>query len=157
MNIGTLIDLLKSYNVSLPVSGALGSFLAPAFLGARAGQSLNHLTVCVEELSELVLPASDPDVFITAANRIGKPADPSTPFCFTTRAGWLNANPAMICLFPETGNGKLTIAAFAKEGLISQKTAAKAISRYKTALADSGVTFAAKTRLPLTRMDRAAG
>lgn len=49
---------------------------------------------------------------------------------------------------------KATIIAFAKEGLISQKTALKVIGRYKSALERLDVYCSAKTILPLTRMVR---
>lgn len=50
-----------------------------------------------------------------------------------TGSGYANLNPAIVSveLFPTTKGTKIVLTAYAKEGLISQKTAPKALKRFK--------------------------
>jgi hypothetical protein len=97
----------------------------------------------------------DKQEIINALKKIGSPVA-EDGLSYRTRAGWLNANPAVICVpdLPDFNEkGTLRVVAFAKEGLISQKTALKAVKRFDKSLKDIGVKFSSKTVVPLTKLD----
>ncbi|WDP90885.1 MAG: hypothetical protein HUN04_14760 [Desulfobacter sp.] len=133
----------------------------PSAMGARAGQQLNEMTVYAERLSNLSMPPDGEQALDDALRAIGNPMDNDASFqgrkggCgVLTRAGWFNANPALVFFARnETKNMEATIMALAKEGWISQKTAPKAVLRFKKALIRQGIEFIATPILPLTRIE----
>lgn len=127
-------------------AGMLSSGLAAA-MGAGYGQSLNQMTVAGERLSGLPGEAVAPEVIKRALSEIGMPlavTNADGPFWGQTRAGWLSLNPAILCVMPADA-GCLLVYGFAKEGLISQKTARGAVRRLKAALENQGLAFEART------------
>jgi len=121
----------------------------PSALGARTGQKLNKITVWEEKLSDLSMPPFGEQAVHDALRAIGSPIDNEEAFkvptrgCgVLTRAGWFNANPALVFfVLNDTRSTEATIMALAREGWISQKTAPKAALRFKKALAGQGVVF----------------
>ncbi len=153
MQFSKLLEGLKDIDSGFKIPDAMFTFAIPSFLGVQAGQTLNDLTVFVEEFYNFDLPQKE--VIVKCLNKIGTPID-EEGFSYQTRAGWFNANPAVICVpdlqeLSETGNFRA--AAFAREGFINQKTAFKAVKRFEKSLGDTGAGFSSKTVVPLTRLD----
>lgn len=128
-------------------------FAIPSFLGVQAGQSLNDVTVFVAEFYDF--DRLETQQVIDSLKTLGSCLDEES-CSYQIRAGWLNANPAMVCFpdlseFPE--NGCFKAVAFAKEGVINQKTAFKAVKRLESALHHLGITFRCKNVVPLIRID----
>ena len=148
-----LLEGLKDIDSGFKIPDAMFSFAIPSFLGVQAGQALNDLTVFIEEFYNFDLPQKE-DI-VKSLKKIGSPID-EEGLSYRTRAGWLNANPAVICV-PDlqdfNGKGNCRVAAFAREGLINQKTAFKAVKRFEKSLQEIGAKFSSKTVVPLIRLD----
>ena len=158
---------LKHLLNALPVSGLnmglskMVSFPAiPSFLGVQAGQSLNHVTAAGELFSDLDFSNAGDHKIEDALRRIGSAIRdqslqlPENTFFYKTRAGWLNANPAMICVIPCSDDPKCFQAiTLALEGLINQKTAQKALLRFKKAMSNLGIGFCSQELIPPGRLD----
>ncbi len=155
MNLNSLLSNLDNFNINLQLPEVDIFPAIPAFLGVQAGQQLNHVTVNAQELFNMEFEKTFEKVISEALLSIGTPLN-DAEYYFQTRAGWLNANPAVICVLPDADlpEERLKVVAFAKEGWISQKTAIKAIERFKAALKKQGTGFDEKNILPLTRLDK---
>ena len=153
MNLDRLISCLKAYGCDVTPPDAVGSSSVPSFLGVRAGQSLNHLTVYARHYSDAALPDQ---AIERSLGSIGS-ALASDASLYRTRAGWLCANPAVIWVTEPNQDMLSGFAAisFAREGLLNQKTAVGAVRRFENALKNQGGHFSAKTVIPLTRMANA--
>jgi hypothetical protein len=154
MHLNRLFEYLKDADKAFRIPDAMYSFAIPSFLGVQAGQSLNDLTVFVQEF--YAFARAEKQNITDGLNRVGAIVD-EEGLAYKTRAGWFNANPAIICIpdlnsFSESGAFKAV--AFAKEGLINQKTAFKAVKRLEASLLDMGCKFSSKTVIPLTRLNR---
>ena len=139
--------------LAFKIPDAMFTYAIPSFLGVQAGQSLNDLTVFAEEFYGF--DRSDKKEISDCLNKIGSPLD-GDGLSYQTRAGWLNANPAVLCVpdlpdFNKTGTVRAV--AFAKEGVINQKTALKAVKRFEKSLQNIGAKFSSKNIVPLTRLD----
>jgi len=151
MHLNRLLDLLEQFDPGFKLPDIIDMPVIPSFLGVQAGQSLNHLTVHVQEFYNF--NTLDKKTLETALNSIGSVLT-EKGYYFKTRAGWLNANPAVILV---SADGEplikcLKVICFAKEGLINQKTATKAIKRFETALKNQRSEFFVKTIIPLNRL-----
>lgn len=154
-------DLLKGLSVDGPRISSLTAELAsavPAYLGVRAGQRLNRVTVSAESLTDFntgqLWDRHLPQALASIGRVIeveGPAARESLILCARTRAGWLNLNPALLCVVDtgRDGAASLQVCAFAKEGWISQRTAPGAIGRFKRALDLQGIAFRTETIIPL--------
>jgi len=161
MEMSEIIEKFTEKGLDLPYLEDMVFPAIPAALGARFGQEMfGQLTVH----SEIITGANKTPIarenVLNALGSIGSAVDPTVDdapndhfFYFQTRAGWLNANPALICVIDLSDNqGGLQAAAFAKEGLISQKTALKAVARFKKALAGQGIEFTDKVQVSQTKV-----
>src|SRR6056297_3237646 len=96
MQFGKLLEvLMKDAGAAFQIPAGLYSFAVPSFLGVRAGQALNDLTVSVDEFYGFEIP--EKQEIIVALNRIGSCLD-EAGVSYKTRAGWFYANPAVICI-----------------------------------------------------------
>jgi len=147
----SLTLLFKGLDLGLDLTDPLPA--APGFLGARAGQALNHITVCARELTLALEPEQGiHDLVSKAALGVGKPLVKGETQFYTTRAGWLNANPALLGLFAGPDADTCLVMGLAREGWVNQNTAPKAITRLENALKEMGVNFSLKEVLPWTRL-----
>ena len=154
MHLNRLFEHLKDIDNVFLIPNAMYCFAIPSFLGVKAGQSLNDLTVFIQEFYAFARP--EKQNIADGLNKIGSVMD-EKGLAYKTRGGWFNANPAVICVpdlnaFSESAAFKAV--AFAREGLINQKTAFKAVKRLEASLLDMGCKFSSKTVIPLTRLDR---
>jgi len=131
-----LIDLLVKAGLTLDGAGAFAGALA-AGSGVDFGQNFNKLT---QAEGVFALQGDAPAIVRAALELIGEvvaeQADSGTgdyAMAGQTRAGWLNANPAI--LIGVVGKDQVQVIALAKEGLINQKTAPGALQRFASALA----------------------
>jgi|GEM_PF-2677247 len=132
---GPLIDTLIKAGLAAEVAGSFAGGLS-AKAGVDFGQSFNQQTQAEAtfEVSGNALKTTK-----AAAGKIGdllaeeKDSESGKQvLAVQTRAGWFNANPAIVVAI--VGEGKVSALAFAKEGLIDQKTAVGAIARFGDAL-----------------------
>ncbi len=152
MNFTKVLEKIKNIDQNLNLSEFNHTPIIPSFIGVQAGQSLNHLTVHASEFYNL--ETVDYKTIEASFNTIGKPIAGQGLF-YKTRAGLLNANPALIftSFNSESSQKNFTVFCLAKEGWINQKTATKAIKRFEMAISHQGVSFKIKTIIPLTRLD----
>jgi len=136
-----IIEALIRAGLNAELAGAFAGGLA-ARAGAVFGQSFNKLTQAEQAFA---VPGDAIQAVRQAFQRIGKIAaeevDDSAGQCVLatqTRAGWLNANPALLIAVIEKQNVQAVV--LAKEGLIDQKTAAGALRRFGDVLLDLGET-----------------
>jgi hypothetical protein len=153
MQFSQLFESLTEMDIAFNIPESIYAFAMPAFLGVQAGQSLNDITVFAVEFYGF--DCQDKKEISDCLNKIGSPLA-EDGLSYRTRAGWFNANPAVICVpdlpdFNQTGTFRAV--AFAKEGFINQKTALKAVDRFKKSLQDIGAKFSSKNIVPLTRLD----
>ena len=159
MDLQRLLNGISELGLNLQLPDNLLLPAAPAFLGVQAGQSLNHVTAYGEVLKDLDFTNAGQFTIQNALKRIGSTINddansplPENTFCYKTRAGWFNLNPALICVIPKESNS-LQVIAFAFEGLISQKTAQKALLRFTQALTALGIGYTSENLIPAGRLD----
>lgn len=134
-----VIDALIKAGLNADLAGAFAGGLS-AEAGAVFGQSFNKLTQAVQSFA---VPGDAVQAVREVFQRIGEiaaeEADESAGQCVLavrTRAGWFNANPALVIAVIEKEN--VQAIALAKEGLINQKTAAGALRRFEETLLGLG-------------------
>ncbi|MBN1957777.1 MAG: hypothetical protein JW773_06210 [Desulfuromonadales bacterium] len=153
MQLNQLLKCLPEMDCAFNIPDSMFCFAIPSFLGVQAGQALNDVTVFVAEFYDF--DRLETQQVIDSLKTLGACLDEES-CSYKIRAGWLNANPAVVCIpdldeFPE--NGRFKAVAFAKEGFINQKTAFKAVKRLESTLYHIGITFRCKNVVPLTRLD----
>ncbi len=163
MNLPQLTELIaRSGNLDGFSSGLLSHGFA-AGMGVRAGQQFNQMTVFGRTFFGFN-SENYPDAMIRAAmgkagNILEQPEiekkNENEPLWASTRAGWLWLNPALICVVKGQGGkeGEFCAYGFAKEGLISQKTAQGAVKRFQSALENQSTGFQTRELLPFTRIN----
>lgn len=161
-----ITDLTKVIAADLPSLGSVFANGLPAYMGASFGQQLNKLTSAAVSLSDFDKDLMSSQKMVEAIGAVGivmaeadGPEEEGTDDDFVlwarVRAGWLNANPALVAVIDgrKAGAGTIQVAAFAKEGFISQKTATGAIRRIERALENRGIAFKSETIVPQTVLD----
>ena len=133
---GPLVDALVKMGLAAELAGSFAGALS-ARAGVDFGQSFNQQTQA-EATFEI-----KGDALQTIKTAVGKIGDllaeeddlesGNKVLVIQSKAGWLNANPAILVAI--VNGTKVGVMAFAKEGMINQKTAAGAIARFGKALA----------------------
>lgn len=154
MRFDHLFSTLDNSPINQSLQGLEGFPLIPAFLGAQAGQTLNHLTIHGIKIYQLKSDPPAKKAVQKALSAIGSPIDDDAWY-YKTRGGWLNANPAVICALPfeKDGEDGFQIISIAREGLINQKTVVKVMKRFETALRQQDVAFLSDILIEMSRLE----
>lgn len=159
MNISQLMEIITGSGHGSPFCADTFNSGLAAGMGARAGQQLNMMTVAGKDLTGFGSAADMVSAIGSAMADIGTCApmpdgeNQEMLWC-RTRSGWLRMNPAVICVLTAPGGNPSSclVFGFAREGIISQKTASGAVRRFETALEGCGAVFESREIIALSRL-----